>query len=78
MVPFVSQPAIDGTVCTDLPAFRVQVEHFSIKQVVQTEGCYSRGHVTVNALPEGVYGVGNRHTWPLRRIQVHAKPGSLH
>lgn len=26
--------------------------------------------VTVVALPEGVYGAGNRHTWPLRRIQA--------
>jgi hypothetical protein len=43
--------------------------HFSIPQVVQCEGCYSGGRVTVAALPEELLGVNNLHTWPLRRVE---------
>lgn len=46
-----------------------QVCFFSIGQVVHAEGCYSRGRVTVTALPEELYGADNRRTWPLRRVQ---------
>lgn len=46
-----------------------QVEHFSIPQVVQVEGCYSGGRVTVCALPVELLGADNLHTWPLRRLE---------
>lgn len=46
-----------------------QVLHFSIPQVVQNEGCYSGGRVTVCALPAEVLGADNLHTWPLRRLE---------
>jgi hypothetical protein len=45
-----------------------QVVHFSIPQVVQCEGCYSGGRVTVTALPQELLGPENLHTWPLRRL----------
>jgi hypothetical protein len=47
----------------------LQVEHFSIPQVVQSEGCYSGGRVTVCALPVELLGADNLHTWPLRRLE---------
>jgi hypothetical protein len=46
-----------------------QVEHFSIPQAVQSEGCYSGGRVTVCALPAELLGSDSLHTWPLRRLE---------
>eukprot|EP00775_Hariotina_reticulata_P002831 gene2831-3124_t len=51
------------------PAVLGRVMHFSIPQVVQCEGCYSGGRVTVAALPEELLGPNNLHTWPLRRVE---------
>lgn len=52
---------------TPLP--RTQVEHFSVPQIVQAEGHFSGGSVTVRALPLEVLGPDNMHTWPLRRLE---------
>lgn len=38
-------------------------------QIVQSEGHYSGGSVTVRALPLEVLGPDNMHTWPLRRLE---------
>ncbi|KAF8056436.1 SMCHD1 [Scenedesmus sp. PABB004] len=51
------------------PAVLGRVVHFSIPQVVQAEGCYSGGRVTVTALPQELLGADNLHTWPLRRLE---------
>ena len=38
-------------------------------QEVEEEGAYAHGHVTVQALPEAVYGKQACKTLPLRRIE---------
>lgn len=55
----------------------MQVEHFSIPQVVLTEGCYSGGRVTVCALPVELLGPDNLHTWPLRRLEGKVSQAEL-
>lgn len=55
----------------------VQVEHFSIPQVVLSEGCYSGGRVTVCALPVELLGADNLHTWPLRRLDSKVSQAEL-
>lgn len=55
----------------------MQVEHFSIPRVVQSEGCYSGGRVTVCALPAELLGPDNLHTWPLRRLEGKASDAEL-
>jgi hypothetical protein len=55
----------------------LQVEHFSIPQIVLTEGCYSGGRVTVCALPVELLGPDNLHTWPLRRLEGKVSPAEL-
>lgn len=55
----------------------LQVEHFSIPQVVLSEGCYSGGRVTVCALPMELLGAENLHTWPLRRLEGKVSQAEL-
>jgi hypothetical protein len=53
------------------------VERFSVPQIVQTEGHFSGGSVTVRALPLEVLGPDNMHTWPLRRLEGLVSPQEL-
>jgi hypothetical protein len=53
------------------------VEHFSVPQIVQAEGHFSGGSVTVRALPLEVLGPDNMHTWPLRRLEGLVSPQEL-
>lgn len=55
----------------------MQVEHFSTPQIVQGEGCYSGGRVTVCALPTELLGPDNLHTWPLRRLEGKVSEAEL-
>lgn len=55
----------------------LQVEHFSIPQVVLSEGCYSGGRVTICALPVELLGSDNLHTWPLRRLEGKVSEAEL-
>lgn len=46
-------------------------------QLVQAEGHFSGGSVTVRALPLEVLGPDNMHTWPLRRLEGLVTPQEL-
>jgi hypothetical protein len=75
---FLKAKQVDSGCQGELKLLRcLQVEHFSIPQVVLSEGCYSGGRVTVCALPVELLGSDNLHTWPLRRLEGKVSDAQL-